>query len=122
MKGLGVIIQDSYFKAAFQFCEGNLSVMLLGEVVAEQLSQPRSLQLPGRWQPRLSGTGMLQAVGEAPLQGMGVGVQGALQTQGSGGIPPPGTCLGTRECTQAPCRYHCQVAPVFTGVSRCFEL
>lgn len=32
MKGLGIIIQDSYFKAAFQLCEGNFSVMLLGEL------------------------------------------------------------------------------------------
>lgn len=32
MKGLGIIIQDSYFKAAFQLCKGNLSVMLLGEL------------------------------------------------------------------------------------------
>lgn len=32
MKGLGIIIQESYFKAAFPLCEGNFSVMLLGEL------------------------------------------------------------------------------------------
>lgn len=91
MKGLGVIIQDSYFKAAFQLCEGNFSMMLLGEVVTEQLSQPQSPQLLGCWQPRLSGTRVLQAVevalGAALLWG-GVCVQGALQAQGTGDIPP----------------------------------
>lgn len=92
MKGLGVIIQDSDFKTAFQLCEGNFSVMLLGEVVAGQLSQPQSPRVFGRWQPRLGGTGVFQAaggaVGAALLQGVGECVQGALQ--GHGGCPSTG--------------------------------
>lgn len=93
MKGLEVIIQDSYFKAAFQLCEGSFSVMLLGEVVTEQLSQPQLPWVLGHRQPRLSGTGVLQAVGgavgAAPLQGVGEYVQGALQARGTG-VSTPG--------------------------------
>lgn len=39
MKGLGIIIHDLHFKAAFQLCVGNFSLVLLGSSVAEPQPQ-----------------------------------------------------------------------------------